>query len=397
MKRLKILMIAPTPFFSDRGCHTRIVNEIRGLQKLGHEVILITYGLGRDLEGVTTKRIINFPWYKKTGAGPSITKIFMLPLMFFSSLSEIRKFNPDVVHAFLHEGACIAKFCSIFRHKPKYFFDMQGSLCGELLQHKFIKENGVLHKFFVRLECIISNWFPIITQSKQLKDQLLNVGVEDSNIINALDSVDTDMFSPRLPSQKLLKQFGIDLCKPTVLFMGLLETYQGADLLIDAFESVYKKNNDTQFIIIGFPNIDKYRNICKHKGIDKNTFFLGRIKYEDVPEYLSLSKIAVAPKISIFEGDGKLYNYMGMGMATVAFDRSVSREVLGSEPNKKTGLFADFMDSESLAQNIIKLIDDVDLVKTIGENARERAVNTLSHIHSAKLIEQFYYQYLNKM
>jgi len=37
---MKILMIAPTPFFADRGCHTQIYEEILALQKLGMKLKL---------------------------------------------------------------------------------------------------------------------------------------------------------------------------------------------------------------------------------------------------------------------------------------------------------------------------------------------------------------------
>ena len=74
-ERMKIVMIAPTPFFADRGCHTRIYGEIRGLQAMGHRVILVTYGLGRDMPGAETVRCFNFPWYRKLSAGPSVWKI----------------------------------------------------------------------------------------------------------------------------------------------------------------------------------------------------------------------------------------------------------------------------------------------------------------------------------
>ena len=51
-------MIAPTPFFADRGCHTQIYEEIKALQGLGHKIILCTYGLGREMAGVQTARQI---------------------------------------------------------------------------------------------------------------------------------------------------------------------------------------------------------------------------------------------------------------------------------------------------------------------------------------------------
>ena len=53
---LRVLVIAPTPFFGDRGCHVRIYEEVRGLMARGIEVRVVTYPTGRDLDGIETVR-----------------------------------------------------------------------------------------------------------------------------------------------------------------------------------------------------------------------------------------------------------------------------------------------------------------------------------------------------
>ena len=35
---MRILVVAPTPFFSNRGTHIRILEEALALEKLGHEI-----------------------------------------------------------------------------------------------------------------------------------------------------------------------------------------------------------------------------------------------------------------------------------------------------------------------------------------------------------------------
>jgi len=143
--------------------------------------------------------------------------------------------------------------------------------------------------------------------------------------------------------------------------------------MFDAFKHVYEKNPLVQFIVIGFPNIDKYKNRCREYGIQDSVLFLGKIDYTALTEYLSLAKIAVAPKISLTEGDGKIYNYMAMGMVTVAFDRSVSREILGD-----TGLFAEFGNAMDLADKILWALNHPAECESIGNKARERAIENLS-------------------
>lgn len=378
-------MIAPTPFFADRGCHTQIYEEIKALKKIGHEIILCTYGLGRDMPGIETVRCFNFPWYKKLSAGPTYTKIFLLPFLACTVIKTIRRFDPDIIHAHLHEGAVIARFCKIFFPRKKYLFDMQGSLTGECLQHGFIKAGGLGFQLIKFLEKMIVGWFFVITQSDNMLSELKNLGVPSGRFANVKDGVDTDIFRPLAFDGELAEKLGIDQNRPRVIFMGLLEKYQGADVMFESFKKVAEKNGDVQFIIIGFPNIEKYKDYCQRSGLEKNVFFLGRIEYGLLPKYLSLADAAVAPKIALTEGDGKIYNYMAMGLPTAAFDRGTSREILG-----ETGIFAKLNDSEDLAEKILYLLENKEEAKILGEKARRRAVANLSWQAVGERIDRVY-------
>ena len=386
---MRILMIAPTPFFADRGCHVQIYEEIKALQGLGHKIILCTYGFGRDMPGVKTVRCFNPPWYKKLSAGPSYSKILLLPFLTFTAIKTVISFKPEIIHAHLHEGALVARFCKLFFPKKLYLFDMQGSLTGECLQHNFFKAGSLLHKIMKVIEKMIANWFFVITQSEAMTEELKSLGVPRAKIANVKDGVDTDIFRPEPINFELAKKLGIDPDQPRILYLGLLETYQGADLMFDAFALVAKKIPQAQFIIIGFPNIEKYKGICRNLGISDNVKFLGRIEYQILPGYLSLANIAVAPKISLTEGDGKIYNYMAMGLPIVAFDRNTSREILG-----ETGVFAKLNDSRDFAEKILYLLANKEQAKILGQKARERAVANLSWQAVGERINQVY---LNKL
>ena len=77
-------MLAPTPYFADRGCHVRIFEEARALRERGHDVRLVTYPLGRDLSEIPTYRTLSVPGYRKLAAGPSWHKplLDLLPVAF---------------------------------------------------------------------------------------------------------------------------------------------------------------------------------------------------------------------------------------------------------------------------------------------------------------------------
>ena len=57
--------------------------------------------------------------------------------------------------------------------------------------------------------------------------------------------------------------------------------------------------------------------------------FTGRVKYSKAPDLLALADVAVSPKrFGSGEGNGKLLNYMAMGLPVVAFEDPVNRAIL---------------------------------------------------------------------
>ncbi|HOP40883.1 MAG TPA: glycosyltransferase, partial [Geobacteraceae bacterium] len=123
--KLRILMLAPTPFFADRGCHVRIYEEARALLRRGHDVRIVTYHLGRDMPGIQTRRIPTVPWYRKLAAGPSRHKPYLDVLLFCTAASEIRRFRPRLLYSHLHEGAFLGVFLKMLFRIP-LLFDCQG-------------------------------------------------------------------------------------------------------------------------------------------------------------------------------------------------------------------------------------------------------------------------------
>ena len=74
---VKILMIAPEPFFEPRGTPFSEYHRIRALVDLGHTVDLVTYPFGRDvaLPGLRVFRCLRPPFLRRVGIGPSLAKV----------------------------------------------------------------------------------------------------------------------------------------------------------------------------------------------------------------------------------------------------------------------------------------------------------------------------------
>lgn len=386
------MVLAPTPFFADRGCHVRILEEARAAMACGVELRLVTYHIGRDVPGVPTDRIGGFSWYSKLEAGPSWVKPLLDLQLLFKALKVARQFKPHLIHAHLHEGAFFGAFLKALLRIPM-LFDCQGSLTAEITDHGFVKPESLLQRMFAMLERWInlSSDF-IVTSSTPTLKLLLQEGVRAERVRALIDGVDTDVFRPcgKEEVRAIRTQLGLPQDRRIVTYLGVLNSYQGVDLLLEAALLLKRQGAKLHFLIMGFPE-GAYREKAEAMEIADMVTFTGRIPYSEAPLYLCAGDIAVSPKISLTEANGKLFNYIACGLPTVVFDTPVNQEILGDD-----ALYAKFGDAADLAGAIGRLAGDRELREEVGEAGRERAVANHSWQARGRELAEIYREILRK-
>src|ERR671912_2355613 len=105
---VKIIMIAPEPFFEPRGTPFSEYHRIRALLDLGHTVDLVTYPFGKniDMPGLRIFRAARPPFITHVKIGPSAAKLFLDMTLTLTALNQARKEKYDAVHSH-EEGAAI--------------------------------------------------------------------------------------------------------------------------------------------------------------------------------------------------------------------------------------------------------------------------------------------------
>ena len=346
----KILMIAPTSFFSDYGCSVRILEEARILQAKGNELTICTYRNGSDLPGLDIRRTPSIPFRERYEVGSSPHKIGFDLLLFWTVLFSALRQRPDVIHAHMHEGALIGLVIGRLLGIP-VVFDFQGSLTSEMVDHRFLNPQSIFYRPLRWLERTIDQKSPaILTSSHNAKRLLVDeFGCRPENVHTVPDCVNTEAFYPRHAGEQVAlaerkSNLGIAAERRVVAYLGLLADYQGTDVLLQAAVHLVRKHQDVHFLIMGFPAVDEYQQKAVQLGVDGNVTFTGKVPYQHAREFLAVGDIAVAPKLSATEGSGKILNYMAMALPTVAFDMPVSREYLG-----ELGIYAEPADPQVLA------------------------------------------------
>jgi glycosyltransferase involved in cell wall biosynthesis len=372
-ERYNILMIAPTSFFADYGSHVRILEEARILQRMGNRITICTYHGGQDVDDLTIERTAGIPWRKGYEIGSSWHKIAFDALLSVKCAMVVRRLRPDVIHAFLHEGALIGYPLSLLGKAP-LVFDFQGSLTSEMIDHKFLQPDSLCHRLLYRLEEVVARLPQAIIANSHHAAELLvsQFGCDRRRIHIVPDCVDSDRFRPGVidgeESLTLRARLRIPPGHKVVVYLGLLAEYQGIDLLLQAAVHLLEARSDVHFLIMGFPSVEHYRKMAGRLGLAEHVTFPGRIPYEEAPSYLALGDVAVAPKISATEGSGKLLNYMAMGLPVVAFDTPVNREYL-----QEQGVYVPLGDTLALAEALEALLDDPRRGMALGQQSRERA------------------------
>jgi glycosyltransferase involved in cell wall biosynthesis len=340
---LRVLMLAPTPYFADRGCHVRIYEEARALRALGHDVRIVTYHLGRDLPGIPTWRIPSVPWYGKLAAGPSWHKPYLDLLLLWKAWRVGRSFRPQLIHAHLHEGVFIGSFLKRLLGIP-LLFDCQGSMTAEMADHGFMAPASLTGRAFARLERLLDHAADfIITSSTPAAEELTGRwGVASQRVLPLLDAVDTEVFAPG-DGDGARRSLGIPVGVPLAVYLGVLNRYQGVDLLLEAAAMLERDGSPLHLLVMGYPQ-EEYRRRASETGLAGRIHFTGRVEYGNVPRLLAAADMAVSPKISRTEANGKLFNYLACGLPTVVFDTTVNREIMG-----EAGVYVPYGDAAALA------------------------------------------------
>jgi glycosyltransferase involved in cell wall biosynthesis len=392
-----ILMIASTSFFSDYGNHVRIWEETKALQKRGHRLILATYHNGDDMPGLDIRRSWDVPWIKRAVVGSSRHKLYLDLGLGWRALRTALAERPTLIHAHTHEAAAIGV---ALKHALKLplILDYQGSMTSEMLDHGFVGKTSPLFLPLTRLERFINRQADaVMTSTHNAAKLLLHDGAVDPKRLHAvIDSVNTQRFRPFDGSpawlqqrQELRAQLGIPPGRRIIVYIGLLAPYQGTNILIDAARLLCACQPDIHFLIMGHPDPGSYRRYAESLGIGDRVTLPGRIIYRDLHSYLALGEVAVAPKMSLTEGNGKISNYMAMGLPVVAFDTPVSREILGD-----LGMYAQLGSAEDLAAKLGLALEDGALASRLGAALRARAVSDFSWERAACQIEEIYRQVL---
>jgi glycosyltransferase involved in cell wall biosynthesis len=259
-----------------------------------------------------------------------------------------------------------------------------------------------LHLFFVApqhclsLMRLIDDSKAIITVSNSLKELIINTFHKaTSKIMTIPNAVDTESFKPRelekartVLSNVVYRKCRRQICdEHIILYSGRLASHKGIDVLL---KSLPKTRVDSLSIVLagdGDQNYISYlKDLASKLGIADKICFAGKVPHSLLPYLYAAASLFVLP--SIFEGlPTAILEAMSCGVPSVASRIGGISEVID---NYVDGILVSPGSSDGLANAITYLLENYDLRKKMGQNARRKMLERFDwNIVTDKIIRTF--------
>jgi glycosyltransferase involved in cell wall biosynthesis len=372
---VKILMIAPEPFFEPRGTPFSEFHRIRALVELGHTVDLVTYPFGKDVSipGLRVFRSLRPPFVREVRIGPSLAKIPLDALLALTVLRRALSDRYDAVHSH-EEGSFIGVVLAAALGIP-HLYDMHSSLPQQLTNFAFSRSRvlrrifEVLERFVIRRSRVVIVICPHLEETVRSIDR----AVPTVLIENSPGSGDTPVAGS---GHRIRQDLGLSDTTPVVLYTGTFEAYQGLDLLFAAAAYVTKRRPDVRFVLAGGrpDQIDAARAGARAAGLGDAVIFAGQRPADEIPAFLDAADALVSPRSSGTNTPLKIYQYLRSGRPIVATRLLTHTQVL----DDAVAYLSDAT-PEGFGAAILEALADPDRARAVGARARQLAETKYSY------------------
>jgi glycosyltransferase involved in cell wall biosynthesis len=326
---MKILLLAPHPFYQERGTPIAVNLLLQSLSSLGHTVDVLTYPEGVEVcyPGVTLHRIRR-PWgVRNIPPGPSVKKILCDAVMVGHALRLARQTRFDVVHA-VEESVYMAMRIRRCCGTP-YLYDMDSAMARQIAE-KF-PLLGFTRPWLERFERAATRGaLAVVPVCEALAGVACGYGaartflLHDISLLQPADTTDREAVHALIPPAPETVSF---------MYVGNLESYQGVGLLLDSLARAVIGGPPMRLLIAGGRDADirRYRTRADALGLGASVVFLGPQPVRRMAALFEAADVLVSPRIKGNNTPMKIYSYLASGKAVLATDLPTHTQVLTSD------------------------------------------------------------------
>jgi glycosyltransferase involved in cell wall biosynthesis len=380
----RILVVAPQPFYQDRGTPIALRQVLEGLSELEYQVDLLTFPLGDDIElpGLRIFRAGNPLGIHRVPIGLSLRKILLDFSLIAAMRARLRQQAYSCIHA-VEEAAFPAVLLGR-RYQVPVIYDMQSSMPEQLLQDPLFRIPPI-PQWLHAMERWLLKRADLVVASAGLAARIRSVA--------PAASVREWRFPSALPeatpgdARALRHRLGLEPDAPVVLYSGTFEAYQGLTELIDAIRIVRSQSPKATFVLVGAEAVNGFTSQEPAAGLIREgaLIVIKRQPRLEMAAFLRMADVLVSPRAYGGNLPLKVFDYLAAGRPIVATDIPTHRTVLSEE---RAVLVAP--ETEALAAGILRLLSDDREAARLGQAAEGYAREHLGWHAFVRSVNEIY-------
>ncbi|MCA9221801.1 MAG: glycosyltransferase family 4 protein [Planctomycetales bacterium] len=368
---MRILQIITVPFFTPRGTAFSSLDRTRALVELGHEVDILTYHLGEDVElpRVSIYRTPHVPLIRQLKMGPSLPKLFLDCLLALKTACWLWRHGPyDMVH--VHEESSWWMAGLRWLYSGPVLYDMHSSLAEQLVSFGY-REQAIVTRTFRWLERrALQRSQAVIVICPAIGEHVGRVTPEKPTVLIENMPVGWETPNPTDDDIAVVRsQFDLE-GRRVLLYTGSFGENQGVELAVDAVKFVRTQFPDVAGLFVGGVGRDLARveAYVAQRGLQDVIRLPGPRDPRKMPAFLRAAEVLLSPRLRGTNTPLKIYSYMASGRPIVATDLSTHTQVLNNDTAELVAPAA-----EALADGIIRLLNDPEHASRLAANALAKA------------------------
>ena len=373
----------------------RVTNECTELLKNKHEIHLFCLCFKKPFVKNEVINQINVHRYHCSKLTYKLSALANdIGLYGFILKNKIRDFveNSDVEVLHVHDIQIAKAAISVSkRFGIKYNIDLHENRPEIMKYYKHV--NSFLGKIFISPlrwkkaeESFVEKANKIVVVTENAKEELLSrVKIDQEKIVVYPNTVRDDFYKNKKIDKVLEKQYSKNF---VITYVGNTSERRGLLTVIESLKTLRNTIPNIKLLIIGKSSFDNMlKNEIKKHDIEELVDFIGWIKENEIPNYLSISKLGLSPLHRNIHHDttyaNKIFQYISFGCPVVSSDVIAQSELV-----KKHNIGVVFEDRNvmDLTKKITQLYNEKDLFEKFRANCIESIKKLNNSVISNQLI-----------
>ena len=369
---MKILLLAPHPFYQERGTPIAVDLLLRFWSGRGDTVDVVTFHEGSDraYRGVTIMRIPRPGWIKNVPPGFSLRKVVCDAFLFWKAMRLAARGGYGLVHAVEESVFCAMLIKRLYR--LPYVYDMDSSLPMQLIEKSAaLAPAGPALRFCER--AAVRGALAVVAVCDALAAIARAAGAKQVFVLRDV-SLLPETTAPAAAPGEAARLPAVE--HPCFMYIGNLEAYQGIGLLLESFAILCRDRPESFLAVIGGSAalIARYRKMSAEFGIAGRVRFFGPRPLADMPKLFAEADALVSPRTKGSNTPMKIYSYLQSGKPVIATALPTHTQVL----DETTALLAEPR-PERFAAAMRHLLENPGEGKKLADKAAALAAAQYSH------------------